>query len=183
MLPPMAMGFAERVGGVLVAPRRTLARLAAGEQRAGDVAWLVIGWLVAAYLPQLVHAGLVARALGADNGLQALLVTVSQLLPDVLGIFAAGMVMSLFLPKAARAAGLDLAGYAWVPYLLVQLVGSLVFTALGTVPSPLVRKAVTAVGLVWGLVIWGLALAAARTDAPVDPAAPAAPADHVGPAA
>src|SRR2546429_66660 len=41
------LGFAARVGGGLVAPRRTRARLAAGEARASDVAWLLVARVVA----------------------------------------------------------------------------------------------------------------------------------------
>jgi hypothetical protein len=170
------LGFAGRIGGVLVAPRPTLARLAGGELRAGDVAWLVLAWLLAAYLPQLVHAGLVGAGIGVDAGLQALLATVSALLPDVLGILVAGMMMSLFLPRAARSHGLDLAGYAWVPYLTVQLVGSFVFTLRGRAASPAMQQLVTAIGLGWGVAVWALALSAARdAAAPTQPSLPSSP--------
>jgi len=70
--------------------------------------------------------------------------------------------MSLFLPRTARSQGLDLAGYAWVPYLLVQLVGSFVFTLRGRAASPAMQQLVTAIGLGWAVAVWALALAAAR---------------------
>jgi hypothetical protein len=178
-LPPL--GFAGRIGGILVEPRRTLARLAAGELRAGDIGWLVLAWLVAAYLPQLVHAALLGRAVGVEAGFQAVLSTVSALLPDVLGILVAGIVMSFFLPRSARSNALDLAAYAWIPYLAVQLAGSFVFTLRGRAASPLVQELVTAAGLVWALVIWALALAAAKdaVSPPPSGSPPAAPA-HPG---
>ena len=172
---PRPLGFAGRIGGILVEPRRTLARLAAGELRAGDIGWLVLAWLVAAYLPQLVHAVLLGRAAGVEAGFQALLSTVSALLPDVLGILVAGIVMSLFLPRSARTSALDLAAYAWVPYLAVQLAGSFIFTLRGRAASPLVQELVTAVGLGWAVVIWALALAAAKDVSSPTASSPAGP--------
>jgi hypothetical protein len=178
------LGFAGRIGGVLVAPRRTFARLAAGELRAGDIGWLVLAWLVAAYLPQLVHAALIGRAFGIEAGLQALLATVSALLPDVLGILIAGMMMSFFLPRSARGNALDLGAYAWVPYLTVQLVGSFALTLRGRAASPMTQQLVTAVGLGWAVTVWALALAAARDvgagTPPSSPAPPSSPSSTEG---
>jgi hypothetical protein len=162
------LSFGERIGGVLVAPRATLLRLAAGEARAGDVAWLMCGWLVAGWMPLLVRAVLTGAEAGVDAGLFGLLQTFQQLLPDVLGILLAGMLMSLFVPKGARGYGrsADLAAYAWVPYLTLQVAGSLVYSALGRGPSPAATQWVTGAALAWAVAVWALALDAARTPAP-----------------
>jgi hypothetical protein len=175
------LGFSERTGGVLVAPRTTLARLAGGEARAGDVAWLMCGWLVAGWMSRLVRALLLGAEAGIESGVMGVLQTCQQLLPDVLGVLVAGVVMSLFVPKGARGAGrtADLAAYAWVPYLAVQLGGSLVFTALGRPPSQAATQWVTGAALTWAVVVWALALDAARAPAPpaatTTTAPPAAP--------
>ena len=59
------MRFDARIGGILVAPRRTLARLVDGEARARDVVWLLAAKLVAGQLPEVVRAGLLARGASA----------------------------------------------------------------------------------------------------------------------
>ena len=163
-VPAPRLRFAERLGGVLVAPRTTLLRLADGDARAGDVAGLMCAWLVAAYLPLLVHAALLGTEAGFDAGLFALLATFQHLLPDVLGVLVAGIMMSLFVPKGARGYGsvADLAAYAWVPYVTVQLAGSLVFSAVGQAPSSLATHCVTGAAVVWAVAVWALALDAAR---------------------
>ena len=158
------LGFAARIGGVLVAPRATLARLADGDARAGDIALLMCGWLVAGWLPLIARAFVLGIEAGFDAGLFGLMGTFQQLLPDVLGVLLAGIMMSLFVPKQARGHGrsADLAAYAWVPYLAVQVAGSLAYSAIGHAPSPLARQVVTGVALAWAVVVWALAVDAAR---------------------
>jgi hypothetical protein len=159
------MGFFARVGGVLVAPRRTFARLAAGEARTADVAWLLVAKLLAEDLPAMVRAFFVAREESVSNGLQLLLVSVrAVLLRDVLGILVAGVMMSLFVGKAQRGYGrtLDLAAYAWIPYFTLQLGAALFFTARGHEPAERVQQLVDGIGLLWATVAWTLALLAAR---------------------
>ncbi len=72
--------------------------------------------------------------------------------------------MSLFVPKGARGHGrsADLAAYAWVPYLSVQVAGSLAYSAVGHAPSQLVRQIVTGIAVAWAVVVWALAVDAAR---------------------
>jgi hypothetical protein len=163
--PAQRLRFSERVGGVLVAPVRTFARLAAGEARASDVAWLMLAWLLAGSLPQVVQALLLGRAWDVQTGAQALLMLVSHvLLADILGILVAGLLLSLFLPRGARGHGqaFDVAAYAWIPYLAVRLGGSLLYTALGRAPSPRAQTAVELAGLAWAVVAWACALWTAR---------------------
>lgn len=167
------LGFAARIGGVLAAPRRTLARLAGGEARPGDIAWLLLVRLVAGELDRLVRAALLARDSGLGDGVQYALSTVTAVLPDLVGILLAGLLLGLFVSRGTRGHGraFDLAAYAWVPYLAVTLARALYYTARGAPPSDEAELAFDVVGVGWSALVWALALAAAR--APDDAAAPA----------
>jgi hypothetical protein len=158
------MRFDARVGGVLVAPRRTFDRLADGEARAGDVAWLIVAKLVVQYLPSLTRAFFIGREEGVAAGAQSVLMTAQQVLPDILGILIAGVIMSFFVGKEARGYGrtLELAAYAWIPYLAFELVSSLFFSARGYMPSAHTQQLVDGVAVAWATVAWTLALLAAR---------------------
>ncbi len=161
-----AMRFDERIGGVLVAPRRTFARLAAGEARAGDVPWLLLAKLVIDELPQLVRAALALVAVGPGYALTLVLASLNDLVLDVFGILAAGLVFGLFVRRGpgggAKAGALDLAAYAWIPYFAVGVAAALVFTAVGHPPSPRARHLVDGVALAWAVAAWAVALVAAR---------------------
>jgi hypothetical protein len=161
------MTFTERIGGVLVAPRRTFAALAAGEARAGDVTWLLVLRVVAGDLPRIVRAFLLGRELGPMAGLQSLLMVVRDRLPDVVGILAAGVLMQMLTSKEARGHGraFDVAGYAWIPYLAVQLAGALVLTALQRPATPQLELTVDLVGVAAALAVWTVALVEARRPA------------------
>ena len=153
------MRFDERIGGVLAAPRRTFARLGAGEARPSDVAWLVVLRLVAGEVDSLARAVGVAREFGPGAAAQEILAASRPVLPDIVGILAAGVVMQL-LSRSKRA--FDVAAYAWVPYLAVQLAGALVYTALGTAPSAQGRAVIEGVGLAWAAAVWIVALVELR---------------------
>ncbi|MCU1278501.1 MAG: hypothetical protein JWM53_2047 [bacterium] len=154
-----ASRFDERIGGVLIAPRRTFARLLAGEARASDVAWLILLRLVAGELDRLARAVAIGRELGAGAAAQETLMTARVVLPDVVGILAAGMVMQL-LSRAKNA--FDVAAYAWIPYLAVTLAGALWFTLRGHAPSPRATSIVEGAGLAWAMAAWIVALVEAR---------------------
>jgi hypothetical protein len=161
---PRPLALDERIGGVLAAPRATFARLAAGEARAADVLWLLFASLVARDLQDLVRAALRGLALGVGAALQDLLMVASGRLPDVLGILVGGFVLSLFLPRSVRTRALDLGAYAWVPYLTVEVAGSLAYSALGRPPSELAKQIVLGAALAWAVAVWAMALAAARKE-------------------
>jgi hypothetical protein len=158
------MAFDARVGGVLVAPRQTFARLADGDARAADIVWLLAAKLLVQDLPALLRAFLLGREEGLAAGAQSLLMATRELLPDILGILIAGVVMSFFVGKEGRGYGrtLELAGYAWIPYLACELAAALFFTARGYLPSPHAQALVDGVALAWATVAWTLALLAAR---------------------
>lgn len=163
------MNVFERIGGVLVAPRAALRAAAARSDGRGatDVAWLIAAKLVAGELPRLVRAGLRGVELGLGAGLQGVLMTLQAALPDVILVMVGGLVMSLFAgPRPAGnqrpAEAVDVAAYAFVPYLAVQLAGALLYTALGQSPSQVATLTLRGVGLAWAGAIWAIGLLALR---------------------
>lgn len=161
------LGFFDRIGGILAAPRRTLMRLAAGEARPSDLGWLLALRIGCGELDRLVRALLLIRAEGLLAGVQAALAVTTVVLPDVAGLLLAGLLLGLFVPRGARGYGraFDLAAYAWVPYLAVSVAKALFYTARGLPPAADVELMVDAVGVGWGALVWGMALDAARRPA------------------
>ena len=153
------MKFDERIGGVLIAPRATFARLAAGEARPSDVAWLVVLRLVAGELDRFARAIAVMREFGVGAAAQEVLMVSSAVMPDVVGILAAGVLMQLF--ARARNA-FDVAAYTWIPYLAVQLAGALYFSARGHAPSARAHTIVEGAGVAWAVAVWIVALIEVR---------------------
>jgi len=149
----------ERIGGVLAAPRRTFARLGAGEARPSDIAWLIVFRLVSGELDRFARAIGTAREWGIGAAAQEMLVIATAVLPDVVAILAAGMLLQLF-SRSKHA--FDVAAYAWVPYLAVQLAGALLFSALRHSPGPHAQTAMQALGVAWALGVWIVALVELR---------------------
>jgi thiol-disulfide isomerase/thioredoxin len=164
------MGFFARIGGVLVAPRKTLGRMvAAGESRGGrDVALLLVLRVVAGELPRLVRALMRGVDLGLLAGLQSLSRTTAEVLPDVLGILAAGVALSLLGGRRETAEGqkridaFDLAAYAWVPYLAATVTLGIAFMVTRRPPTPAMRLAGEGIALGWAAAVWLCALLALR---------------------
>ena len=88
----------------------------------------------------------------------ALFSTLSAILPDLLGILLGAIALELVGRRAGPSRTLDLAGYAWVPYLAVQVISALAFTAIGSAPAPPVKLAVDLAGVAWALGVWGAAV-------------------------
>lgn len=153
------LSYGERIGGVLVAPRATFARLAAGEARPSDVALLLVLRLVAGELDRFARAVAVMREFGVGAAAQEILVVSSAVMPDIVGILAAGVLLQL-LARAKNA--FDVAAYAWIPYLTVQLAGALFFTARRYAPSPRAHAAVEWAGVAWAVAVWLVALVEVR---------------------
>jgi hypothetical protein len=149
------MTFDERIGGVLIAPRATFARLAAGEARPSDVAWLLVLRLVAGELDRFARAIAVMREFGIGAGAQEVLMVSSAVMPDIVGILAAGVMLQLF-ARAKNA--FDVAAYAWIPYLAVQLGGALYFSARGYAPSARAHTIIEGAGVAWAVAVWIVAL-------------------------
>jgi hypothetical protein len=158
------MTYLERIGGVLVSPRVTCRRLASGAARASDIAFLMLAWFFASSLTDIAHSFVVMRAFDVATGIEMLMSHLSQaLLPDVVGIVLAGLILSFFLPNRLRSdvPAFDLAAYAWVPFMVVELAGSLLFTALQRSPTPLQHYVEVGLAIGCGAAVWGCALWAA----------------------
>jgi hypothetical protein len=151
--------FDERIGGVLVAPRATFARFAAGEARPSDVAWLLVLRLVAGELDRFARVIAVGRELGVGAAAQEILTVSSAIMPDVVGILAAGVILQLFV-RAKNA--FDVAAYAWIPYLALQLAAALWFSARGVAPSARAHDVVQGAGVAWSVAVWVIALVELR---------------------
>jgi hypothetical protein len=156
--------FADRIGGILTAPLATL-RDAAGEGRgATDVALLIGFKLVGGSTQELAAALSRGIDTGVVSGLMAAISVLAQVLPDVVAILVGGILLSLLAPggKGARDRALDLAAYAWIPYLTVELAEALAFTLRHRPPSPLVDNIFFTVAIGWSLAIWLCALVVLR---------------------
>jgi thiol-disulfide isomerase/thioredoxin len=161
-----------RIGGILVAPRATLARAvdAPDGQGTRDITLLLAVRLVAGELPGIVRAILRGKQLGLAVGFTSFMTLIAQILPDLLAITAAGLVLQWVRrghSDERKASAFDIAGYAWVPYFALQMAAA---TAIGvaafagaTVP-PWVRTATTFVAVGWSLAIFVLALVARPAD-------------------
>lgn len=158
------MTYFERIGGVLVRPRATCRRLASGAARASDIALLMLAWFVANNLVYIARCFVMMRVFDVATGIEQLMANLSQaLLPGVVGVVLAGLILSFFLPNRIRAdvPAFDLAAYAWVPYMVVQLAGSLLLSALAQPVTPLADHVAMGLGIAWGAAVWGCALWAA----------------------
>jgi hypothetical protein len=161
-------GFVERVGGALVTPRATMRAAATAPPGRGtaDVALLIALRVGCGNLPQLLRALFRAVDVSVAAGLRSLLSIVDEALPHVLALLLGGVLMSLFDRRRrqppAPASALDVAAYAWIPYLTVELTATLAATAVGRPFSPQARLAIGIVGLCWAAAVWAIGLAARR---------------------
>jgi hypothetical protein len=160
------MTLTERIGGVLVRPRATLAALVASERGAGDLAILLGLRVVAGEAPLLARGVLAVPSLGPWALVRAIAQSVQAIVPELLALFGGGMLLALLAGRGARGRELELAGYAWVPYLAVTVVHALAATVLQRVPPRGEALAVTAIGAAWSAAVWWLAVVAARRAAP-----------------
>ena len=161
----VVMGFLDRVGGVLVAPRRTLAGVVEGKGGLGDVAVLMVLRLLAEQMDVLARAVLGFSMLGARGLMAGIAGAASPLLPELLGILLGAVVIALApgkLMKGARGRELDIAGFAWVPFLAVRMVGALVFTGLGRAPVRGEEYAIDGIALAWAGGVLALGILAAQ---------------------
>lgn len=168
------LAFLERTGGVLGSPRATLRALAANDDaRLGDVAVLMGLRLIAGQTPVQSTSGdspvLLAQALlWLPSGeflaaIQGLLHAASKLLPDVVAVLVASVALALFAGRKTAGRELDLAGYAWLPFLAVHTAAALLWSALGRPMSHGETLAVDGVAVAWSVAVWVMALVAVRT--------------------
>ncbi len=174
----MSRGFAERVGGVLVAPRAHFRAVLDEPLGRGalDLLSLLLLRLACGELPVLLRAVAAAgrAASGGQLGLAAVglfstvLHVTSAALTDVVAVLIGAMALSLLggggrsRPGSGR--GLDLASYAWIPCVVVQLAATLSCAALAMPPTDTVLAIVAAVGVGWSVLAWAVALGAMRRE-------------------
>jgi len=160
-----------RIGGMLAAPATTIRALRAAPagQGARDVFWLVLLQLVIGDLASLVRAFLRGHEVGYGYTLGAVMAIVGHILPDLLVIVVGGLALTVFTRRAAHnsdeATPYDLAAYAWVPYLAVQIAFSIVGGGLGLAGlwpaswSPAIfDRAAIVLGIGCGVAVWSLTL-------------------------
>ena len=156
--------FFDRVGGVLVHPRRTLSQVLAGRGGLRDVAVLMGLRLVAEQADLLARAVLGVRVLGVRALITGVAQAGSSLLPEMLGIVVGAVALALVGKTAARGRELDLSGYSWIAFLAVRVVAALVLTALQRAPSAVEERVIDGVALAWSAAMLGLAMIAVRTE-------------------
>lgn len=153
----------DRIGLVLVSPRAAVRAAAAG-QGSSDVTWLLALRVVCGETPRVVRA-LVRLGQGEPvTALMGLVGAASAVLPDVLGILTGAIVLSLLGGRKKPDRTLDVAAYAWVPYLAVSLAGALVFSGLSRPMRPLEERVVNALAVGWATVVWLLGLVELRRE-------------------
>jgi hypothetical protein len=162
----------ERIGAPLVAPGRAMREAVNATQGRGatDVAWLMAARIVCGETPRLVRSWYRGVELGAGAGIQGVIATVQTVLPDLVGILVAALVMSLLAGSAPKRApnepvpadALDVAAYAWVPYLCIQMAAAVYFSLRGLPPSLRTQWIVTGLSLAWAAVVWVFGLIALR---------------------
>jgi hypothetical protein len=161
-----SLGFVDRVGAALVAPRALLGEEATHPRPHGlsDITWLLLFRVVAGELPQLAHAVSLGLDHGVGFGATSALQAFGAVVPDIAGVLVGGLVLSLFVGGQSRPHGrsLDLAAYAWVPYLAVGAAAALIEGVRGYAPSRRLQTAVQAVALAWAAAVWCVALFSTR---------------------
>jgi hypothetical protein len=158
------VSFVERVGGVLVAPRATLPRAAAAHAGLRDL-WILLGLrLFAGETIRLVRAALAIRPLGARAAFAEVVRALTAVGPELLAVFAGAIVLGLAAGRRGRSnlGELDLAVYAWVPYLAGTAAIALVDTALQRAPGR-AEEILGWLSMAWAAAVWGLALWTARS--------------------
>jgi hypothetical protein len=161
----VAGGFLDRVGGALVRPRDLPDSIDA-RHGLGDLGVLLAMRVVADELPRIARGVLAVPSLGARSALHGLVAAASTAVPDLVAVLIGAVALALFSGRARTREGgageLDLAAYAWVPFLAVRLVAALAFTALQARPAEWVEIGANLIGVAWAVAVWTLALLALR---------------------
>ena len=128
---PECVGLWERLGAALVSPAKAFAEAEAGRGGAADAATLVLVAFVCAELPALVRAGWVGLVIGLAPAAAAIAGRVTGFVGQALIVWAiAGLAITAATGRRRRPSrDFDLAGVAFVPYLVARLV-------FGLIPGP-----------------------------------------------
>jgi thiol-disulfide isomerase/thioredoxin len=154
--PGARVGFFALVGGIVARPRATLAALAQGQGQLWHILVLLALWALARDTQLFARAALGYRFFGITGVILTLKRAVVHVLPELLAIPLAGLVLELFVRKQRPQASLTIvmAGYVWIPYLVVQLAGRLAFHAFGRAPSAGERYGIDLLALAWSGLLW-----------------------------
>lgn len=169
------VGRVARIGGVLVSPRATLRRVATGgEGGLSDVALLLGARFLVDEAVSLTRALWWLPRGEPLAALQGVLHALSRLLPDVVAIVLGALALTLFSGRGrdeaqGRGRELDLAAYAWVPWVAVQVAAMSCYAALGRAPGETERRLVQLAGLAWATALWATALWVLRHPATSNP--------------
>jgi hypothetical protein len=159
------LGLLDRLGGMLLAPRRTLEEaLASGRGGLGDlVAWLALQ-VVAVHLARLAIAFVYMFKVSYASGVSMLLNTIADAVwVPLAAVLAASLVAGqLSKGRAGRARALDLCCLAGLPLIGLQLGASLVVALAGVRVGPLAAAAVLAGSGFWFLALTGIAIRVIR---------------------
>lgn len=149
-------GFFALVGGIVVRPRATLAGLARGEGQLWHVLVLLALWAVARETRLSAKAVVGYRFFGVSGALLTVTRAFRQVLPELFAILLAGILLELLVRKQRQGASRAsvMAGYVWIPYLVVQLGGTLAFIALKRAPSAGERHGLELLALAWSGLLW-----------------------------
>lgn len=159
--------FARVIGGAIAAPRQLMGEILTGAPGGLNEVLLLLGFQVLALqLPELVRAAWFMATVDPRGGLSMLINAVSQPLVMPLVAALAGSVLLGWLRGGGSTNGrsLDLAALAVAPYLVLQLLGAVVFKVLGPLGlGPLaVQAGVTLAGGGWFVASLALAVKTVR---------------------
>jgi hypothetical protein len=164
------LGFIDRIGTALVAPRRALSDVARGRAAGGfdDAALLLLLKFLCTESRALVAAGWMTLASGISAAGPALLARVSAVIgAELVLVFAAGVVITVAAGKRRRLRrDFDQAGVTLIPYLAVELTGSLVATLYARPLGPVFFTLVGAVALLFFAAMVVCAVIETRRSAP-----------------
>jgi hypothetical protein len=158
------MGFVDRVGAALVAPRRALADAEAGRGGLPDAVLLLVLKLVCTETQALVVGLWSFVAVGPVVALRALLAHLSGALgTDLVLLVAGGAAVTLLAGRRRNPSrDFDLAAVAWIPVLAVDTIASLAARLAGVEVGPRAAAALWLVALGWMALVLVLAVATAR---------------------
>ena len=158
------MGFIDRVGAALVAPRRALAAAEGGRGGLPDAVLLLVLKLLCFETQALVVGLWSFVAVGPGVALRALVAHVSTALgTDLVLLVAAGAVVTVLAGRRRNPArDFDLGAVAWVPVLAVDTIASLAARLAGVEVGPTAASVLWLVALGWMGLVLSLAVETAR---------------------
>jgi hypothetical protein len=151
----------DRIGSILVSPREGVRQIVAG-QGVTDVTFLLIARVVAGETPRLARSLVRGWEGNPSAAVSGVLAAATAVLPDVLGILIGAILLSLLGGRKKPDRTLDVAAYAWIPYLAVSLAGALAFTAIGRPMKPIEEYVINGIALGWASLVWLIGLVELR---------------------